>query len=203
MTKNELKMHIKNHWKYQLLAIFLAFLVSILCITIASTPTRKEKISIFVVCNGVSGEYSPYIDSLKPDYLEVMEAVTIDKKDTYYTTILNARMKRSDIVVVPESSKDMLMKDYYFVLSDEFIDNFTTTDYEYFDISDTHYGIKVYSKDTHTGILNGLVDFKDEEEEDYYLFINKTSYHMGEFNNSKYDGLINVLKEILNYEQEI
>ena len=51
------------------------------------------------------------------------------------------------------------------------------------------------------GILKGLVTFNQEEsDENCYLFINNKSLHMGKYNNSKYDGAINILKEILNYE---
>ena len=201
MTKSELKNHIQSKWKYQLLGIVVAFIVSLVAITISSQPTRKEKVSIFLTCYNASNNLSSYMDSIKPDYLEIIELNIRHKDDTYYGTIIQGFMKEADFIIVPESKKDYIITKNCLVLNDDILNELTNKHYDYYSVNEINYGLKIYSKDTKEGILKGLITFNQEEsDEDCYLFINNKSLHMGKYNNSKYDGAIKVLKEILNYE---
>lgn len=201
MTKSELKTHIQTKWIYYILSIFAAFIVSILSITIASTPTKKEKVSIFLTCYNVENNFSAYMDSIKPDYLEIIDLNIRHKEDTYYGMVVSAFVKDADIVLIPESKIEYINVRDFLILNDDIVNELTEKHFDYYSIDDIKYGLKIYSKDSKEGILKGLVTFNQEEsDENCYLFINNKSLHMGKYNNSKYDGAINILKEILNYE---
>lgn len=201
MTKSELKTHIQTKWIYYLLSIFAAFIVSILSITIASAPTKKEKVSIFLTCYNVENNFSAYMDSIKPDYLEIIDLNIRHKEDTYYGMVVSAFVKDADIVLIPESKIEYINVRDFLILNDDIVNELTEKHFDYYSIDDIKYGLKIYSKDSKEGILKGLVTFNQEEsDENCYLFINNKSLHMGKYNNSKYDGAINILKEILNYE---
>lgn len=201
MTKSELKTHIQTKWIYYILSIFAAFIVSILSITIASAPTKKEKVSIFLTCYNVENNFSAYMDSIKPDYLEIIDLNIRHKEDTYYGMVVSAFVKDADIVLIPESKIEYINVRDFLILNDDIVNELTEKHFDYYSIDDIKYGLKIYSKDSKEGILKGLVTFNQEEsDENCYLFINNKSLHMGKYNNSKYDGAINILKEILNYE---
>ena len=201
MTKKELSNHIHFQWKFQLLGILVAFIISLISIQVASTPTKKEKIAIFLTCFMANERLNEYVDSIKPDYLEIIELNIRHKEDTYYGTVIKGYYKTADIIIVPESKTDYIITKDCLALNDEIVDKLTAKDYEYYKKDDNNYGLKVYSKDSNTGILSDLVIFdKEDKDEDYYLFISNKSVHLGEFNNSHYAGLIYFLKEILNYE---
>lgn len=201
MTKSELKTHIQTKWIYYILSIFAAFIVSILSITIASAPTKKEKVSIFLTCYNVENNFSAYMDSIKPDYLEIIDLNIRHKEDTYYGMVVSAFVKDADIILIPESKIEYINVRDFLILNDDIVNELTEKHFDYYSIDDIKYGLKIYSKDSKEGILKGLVTFNQEEsDENCYLFINNKSLHMGKYNNSKYDGAINILKEILNYE---
>ncbi len=201
MTKSELKTHIQTKWIYYILSIFAAFIVSILSITIASAPTKKEKVSIFLTCYNVENNFSAYMDSIKPDYLEIIDLNIRHKEDTYYGMVVSAFVKDADIVLIPESKIEYINVRDFLILNYDIVNELTEKHFDYYSIDDIKYGLKIYSKDSKEGILKGLVTFNQEEsDENCYLFINNKSLHMGKYNNSKYDGAINILKEILNYE---
>ena len=201
MTKIDLKTHIQTKWKYQLLGIVGAFIVSIIAITISSAPTKKEKISIFLTCYKAENNFSAYMDSIKPDYLEIIELNIKQKEDTYYGTVIQGFRKDADFIIVPESKIDYIITKDCLILTDDMIGELTNKHYDYYSINDINYGLKIYSKDTKEGILKEYITFNQENsDEDCYLFVNNKSLHMGKYNNSKYDGAIKVLKEILNYE---
>ena len=61
MTKSELKTHIQSKWKYYILSIFVAFVVSLIAITVSSSPTKKEKVAIFLTCYNASNNLSGYM----------------------------------------------------------------------------------------------------------------------------------------------
>ena len=195
--------HVKLKWKYYLLGILVSFVVSLITITTSSAPTRKEKISIFLSCYKTDYTFNDYIESIKPDYLEIIEVRSIHKNDLYYGTIIKGMRKTVDLFIVPESKIDYIITKNCLELTDNMIDDLTDNNYDYYSVDGINYGLKIYNKDNHQGILEDIVYFDSGElEEDYYLFINNKSYHMGDYNNSKYDGLVNVLKEILNYEKQ-
>ena len=203
MKRKELKAHIQLKWKYYLLGILASFIVSILAVNIASAPTKKEKVAVFLTCYNTSSSFNEYIESITPDYLEIIELNIKHKEDDYYGTVIKGYRKAADILIIPESKIEYLFMKNCLVLTDECISELTNRDYEYYSVDGKNYGIKVYSKDTDSGILEGLVDFnKEGSEEDCYLFINNKSLHLGKYNNSKYDGAISILKEILNYEAQ-
>ena len=195
--------HVKLKWKYYLLGILVSFVISLITITTSSAPTRKEKISIFLSCYKTDYVFNDYIESIKPDYIEIIEVRSIHKNDLYYGTIIKGMRKTVDLFIVPESKIDYIITKNCLELTDNMIDDLTDNNYDYYSVDGINYGLKIYNKDNHQGILEDIVYFESGElEEDYYLFINNKSYHMGDYNNSKYDGLVNVLKEILKYEKQ-
>ena len=201
MTKSELKTHIQSKWKYYILSIFVAFVVSLIAITVSSSPTKKEKIAFFLTCYNANNNLSSYMESIKPDYLEIIELNIKHKDDTYYGTVLKGYRQSADFIIVPESKLDYIIIRDCLVLTDDIVGELTNKHYDYYSVDDVNYGLKIYSKDTNEGILSGYITFEQEDsDEDYYLFISINSLHMGKYNNSKYDGAIKVLKEILNYE---
>lgn len=201
MTKVEFKTHINLNWKYYILGIIASFLLSLTAITIASYPTKKEKVAIFLTCYKTEGNIKEYFDSIKPEYLETIELNIKHKEDTYYGTVIKGYRKTADIMIIPESKINYIITKNCLVLSDDIMNELSDKTFDYYSFQDVKYGIKIYSKDTNEGILKDYVVFnKEGSEEDYYLFININSMHLGELNNSKYDGAVIILKEILNYE---
>ena len=83
------------------------------------------------------------------------------------------------------------------------MDEISITSQDIYINQDVKCGIKIYSKDTHSGMLDNFITYNnDDSEEDYYMFINRKSLHLGEFNDSPYNGAISVLKGLLNDEKE-
>lgn len=203
MKKFSFKNHIQNNFKWYFLGIIVAFVVSLLSITIAAAPTKKEKIAILLTCYSTDSSLSKYMESIKPDYLETIELNVRHKEDTYYGTVIKGYRNNADVLIVPESKIDYIILKNCLVLNNDFVNELTTSDFDYYTKDDVNYGLKIYSKDTKKGLLDGLVIYnKEDNDEDCYLFININSYHLGKYNDSKYDGLISILKEILNYEKE-
>ncbi len=203
MNKDDFRSHISIYWTKYLIGFISSIVLSILIISIASSPTKKEKVSIFLTCTNVSDEFYDYINSITPSYLEIIELNIKHKEDTYYGTVIKGYRGHADIIIVPESKLDYIITKDSLVLSDDIMDIFTDKEYEYYYKDDKAIGIKIYSKETKSCILEDLVTFNKEDDiENYYLFINVNSLHLGELTNSKYDGVIVILKEILNYEKE-
>ncbi len=193
--------HIKLKWYFYVLGIIASFIISTLFISISASPTKKEKVSIFLTCYNANNSFFDFIESIKPDYLEIVELNIKHKEDLYYGTVIKGYRKNADILIVPESKLDYIILKDCIVLNDDILKELTDKTYEYYSVDSTNYGLKIYSKEKNKGILDGLVKFNDDNSiEDYYLFINNNSIHMGKYNNSKYDGAIKLLKEILNYE---
>lgn len=201
MENSILKTHIKTKWKYQLLGIFISLVLSIVIITVASQPTKKEKVGIFFTCYTTSYDFDDYFKSITPSYLEIIELNVKHKEDTYFGTVIKGYRKYADIIIVPESKIDYILFNNCLLITDELMDDLTTKEYEYYSKDGLNYGIKVYSKDNSKGILEDMVIFnKDGSDEDCYMFINKSSIHMGKYTNSKYEGALMIIKEILKYE---
>ena len=108
-----------------------------------------------------------------------------------------------DILIVPESKLDTFHTYSFVKLDDLFVNSFCSSVYEFYDFDNIHCGLKIYSQDTCSGILDEYIRYSnDESNENYYMFINEESYHLGNFNNSKYNGAINVLKGLFENEKK-
>ena len=122
MNKEILISHIKTKWYYYLIAILTAFTLSLIMITIASSPTKKEKVSIFLTCFKVDYSFNEYIESITPDNLEIIELNIKHKEDTYYGTVIKGYRKNADILIVPESKLDYIYTRNYLLITDSFMD---------------------------------------------------------------------------------
>lgn len=201
--KENIRTHIQLNWKSYIIGIVASIVLGILLISIASAPTKKEKVCIFLTCYHLDSSFNDYITSITPSYLEIIEVNVKHKEDTYYGTVIKGYRSHADIIIVPESKLDYIITKDCLELSDDIVNTLTNNHYDYYQKDDKTIGLKVYSKDTKSGILDGLVQFnKEDNPEDYYLFININSIHLDELNGSKYNGVITILKEILDYEKE-
>ena len=71
--------------------------------------------------------------------------------------------------------------------------------YEFYKEEDKNLGIKIYDKNTNSGVDKDIITYTSEKEEneDYYLLFRNDSTHIGSLNNSQSDNALRIVNNLL------
>ena len=71
--------------------------------------------------------------------------------------------------------------------------------YEFYKEEDKNLGIKIYDKNTNSGVDKDIITYTSEKEEneDYYLLFRNDSIHIGSLNNSQSDNALRIVNNLL------
>lgn len=192
--------HFISKWYKYLFALILAIVLWILLIDLFVAPKKNEKIGIFIGSYGMSEKINEAIT--KPDYLREINFYDVNINESYYFILFSSYASSGDfdMAIVAESQfRESDIQYYEKINQEKFEGSFGV--FDYYRVNDDIYGVKVYDSETNQGILTDYIAFEDEGfEEDYYLFFSNSSIHLGPLNDSQYDGLYEILKELLNKE---
>ena len=206
MTKKEFSTHLSDRWYFYVLWALAVLIISSWSITFAASPKKREKVSIFLTaydCN-TEGLYN-YLNDGRPEYLKKVELNYYSPTNEYYSTFFQAYDQMADIIIIKGDYLDSVGYERYLSFSITEISNLCPDSYELVSKDETYYGVKIHKKGEEGGMLSEYITYtKTTEDEvlddDYYLFIRRESLHMGEYNNSKLDGAISIIRKMLKYE---
>jgi len=208
MTKKEFSNHLSNHWYLYLLSFVLLMFLSSWGIRMTAAPTKKEKVSIYLVAYGCKeDELYNKLNENREEYLKKIELNYYSQDNEYLYVFTGAYYGEVDIAIVPESLIEGNGIGGAIILNDVTLDGVIDNETKYKEIEGNYCGILVHEAGSETGILDEYITYSytdpesgEVKDENYYLIINKKSYHMGELNNSEFDGGIQLLKEIFGNE---
>ena len=146
----------------------------------------EEKLTVFVGSYSQdTGELRQVLERNKPEELVELNvysgALDDGLYDAFYTTY---GLSYADVMVVPRQAVEEIVSSENGNLSDFFtvipLGFFPNADWTYYSAGGEHYGIRIYDSQTGKGFCS-LIDFtKDgKENQDYYIFFNKDSVHLG------------------------
>ena len=190
--------HFIAKWYKYLIAFLFSIFIWILLVDLFVAPKKNEKIGIFIGSYGINNQIYDAIE--KPNYIREINFYDVHLEESYYFILFSSYASSGDfdIAILPESQFRETDIQYYEKISqDKFESNFGVM--EYYLVNNDIYGIKVYDAKTNTGILTDYIIYEEDNmpEEDYYLFFSNYSIHLGLLNDSDYDGVITILKELL------
>lgn len=197
MNKNSFKNHISGYWIFYLLA---AVISTILWSTIVSFWTKDKKeevVTVWVMAFDANiSELTNKLENEKPEYLNHVRLTFNDYENELSKISFDGLGSNYDLAILPESFLSKVAVERLYSTLDDTTINTIFGSQSYYKIDEKNYGIEIFNKSEED---NGLITYTKEgiEPENYYIFINKNSLHMGKINNSQYDGGISVIKTLL------
>lgn len=184
---------------------FLAVFLATLIVNVSVKATAKEKVSIFI------GSYTCEVTSLK-SYLYAQDHGDIKEieinhystTDDYYKYYLNLQVRTSDIIIVQASDITRMNFDYFVEFDEELSSSLGITSNPFYQHENKKYGLCLSSKNEGTLYLSDYIKYqKDDvildEREDFYLFINSKSNHVGAYGDKSIDdAAITILRALVN-----
>lgn len=203
------KFNLKDNFRKSIFLIVTSSLaVSIFSYIIFDTlskPRLQNKIQVLIGADvkNKKGFDEYFLDACNDDIYTV-DSTFLDASQNLFTSYYSTTIDSLDLSILPSSlfDKNIFNISKYFSLSEELLKDKTgLTDFSYFSKDEKNYGIKIYDKATKKGYLKDYIDYSDD---DYYLFINKSSYHVGELNkkNDTSNACFDIIKEIYTYEEK-
>ena len=200
--KNNLKEALKRQTIFYLLIIVFSILLPSFTLNYISRPKKEHLFTAFISSYTTDREK---IDGLfeknKPDYVNKITINLFSNDDPNFNIYYSSfGLKHSDLIIIPESrinNPDIVT--YYCSLSENIIDNYNFSNF--YTIDDVSYGVKLNNGNNDIGDLLTLSK-EGMEEENYYMFLNKNSYHIGELGKTKYETAFTYMALLMNYEKE-
>lgn len=177
--------NIKNSFLIYLSYTFLSILIWSFVIVNVTTISMDKQVCIFSLAD--------YTNTTKLE--EKFEDVNIDNiekiyvRDINYTTFEPELINYGDIYLLRESNAIQTISTFI-PLNQQYISSHDKEQFYYYE--GVPYGIKIYDGNTKKGIADDLIWYCSTSEgiEDYYMFFNKNSSHIGHLNNSKDDAAL-------------
>lgn len=193
--------HLTERWYVYVLWAVFAVITCIWIFSMVTSAGKAKKITVFVSgyeCN-VKGLHDKLSEELPQgiEEIAVRYALVSDVNyGVYYSTVA---LVDSDIIILPESrvfGDDCEAKFCALSLAlarEYFGEN------EYYFVGGNAYGIRVYDKTTGSGACKDYITYSraGNAEENYWLFFNKSSMHLGEFAGSESNSAVTVAKRLL------
>lgn len=195
--KKSFKNHISGYWfLYVIAAVISAILWS--TVVIFWTKDKKEEVvTVWIMAYDAKvGELTSELEKEKPEYLKHVRLTFNDYENELTKISFDGLGSNYDLAILPESFLSKVAIERMYVQLDNVIIDTILGEQTYWQTNEYNYGIEIFNKSNDD---NGLITYTKEgiEPENYYIFINKNSLHMGEINNSKYDGGLSVIKTLL------
>lgn len=166
-----------------------------------------EQIQIFVTSEAISQNFRDNLQySLNSNEIKDIQITQISYDNQYYdSNLVTHGMLDCDILILPEIVISATGVNDFVVLNNSLLDNYGIdyTIFNYLEVSDLNYGIKIYDSETKINLLDGYVYFSNDESNNYYMFVNKASVNAGDFGvqiSETTENAYLVLKEILSLE---
>ena len=200
--KNNLKEALKRQSLFYLLIIIFSILLSSFTLNFISKPKKEHLFTAFISSYTTDREKIDAIfENNKPDYINKIMINLFSNDDPNFNIYYSSfGLKHSDLIIIPESRiKNPDIVTYYCSLSKNIIDKYNFSNF--YTINDAYYGIKLNNGNND---INDLLTLSKEgmEEENYYMFLNKNSYHIGELGKSKSEAVFSYMALLMNYEKE-
>ena len=195
-NKELFETHLTSNWHWYLIYTLFAIFIWCYAVILVTKDKPKEVVTVWVMAYDINSDYVDYLEANKPDYLKHVR-VSFELKGNDYASIKYQGIGTSqDIVILPESFLEEYLDLTTLIELDTDIINEKYGNQEYYYVDGKPYGIKVF--DT-TDEDNGYITYTKEDttNESYYIFLNNKSLHMGNLNNSKYDGALEILRLLL------
>ena len=183
---NTIKTIIKQRWYAFALWLLITVLLASWLFPWLARVTEDEKLTVFV--GSYSADTSRLRQSLlsgQPEYIVKMDlysAVLDDGLyDAFYTTY---GLSYADVLVLPQQAAEKIVSaengnlaDFFSVIPQGFFDR---DEWEYYSADGADFGIKIFDSATDKAFCS-LIDFSKDgrEKQDYYIFFNKDSVHLG------------------------
>lgn len=200
--KNNLKEALKRQSFFYLFIIILSILLPSFTLNYISKPKKERLFTAFISSYTTDREKIDGIfENNKPDYVNKIIINLFSNDDPNFNIYYSSfGLKHSDLIIIPESrinNPDIVT--YYSSLSKNIIDKYDFSNF--YTINDACYGIKLNNGNNDIDDLLTLSK-EDMEEENYYMFLNKNSYHIGELGKSKSEAVFSYMALLMNYEKE-
>ncbi len=200
----------RRHWKealkrqvvfYLAVIAFSIFLPSF-TLNFINRPKKEELFTVFIASRANGREkIDEFFDSNKPDYVRKVAINLFSNDDPNFNLYYSSfGLKHSDLILVPENRiKDPDITTYCCALSEPVIAEYGFS--SFYEINSLRYGVKLNDG---TNDIDHLLDLnkEGEEKEDYYMFVSKDSYHIGELGKSEKETAFAYMNLLLNYEEE-
>lgn len=177
--KKFLSFHFKSYWFIYLIYLLISILLSsTLIINITKTPSSK-KIDIFIGSPYELNEgLKEHIDNNKMENIKEVNISYYDYDSMYFGTYYASKAMKCDIVILP-IDKNVIDDDNIYVnmsrLEKDNINEYFSFSFDYYEIEEYKYGIKIYDGNIKDGYLKNL--FKEDDVNTYYLFFSSNSIH--------------------------
>jgi hypothetical protein len=193
------------NWYYYIVYAIIVIFFWILLFTNLGAAKDNEKISIFLGTYDVDRvELTALIeDSLRDTIIkEINVDSSYDKGNQFGYIFATRGMVNTDILILNENYVREEDFSIYFKALDLFIiEKYLPTDvkHSYLEYDDKVYGILVYSEEENVNVLADIISYNNEENNDrYYLFLNKSSKNLGEMNNETISYDDNLALKVIN-----
>ena len=196
-----LSTHLSKTWYAYLLWLILAIILWAWLFSVKTAYKEDETVYIFFgtyTCDESGMKDRLYVD--KPDKIKNIVVYNVAPNDEYFDVFYQTRcLTEADIIVLPESKCDKnSYKSNFCPLDTEYIESYLGN-CEYSERDGVKYGIKVFDKESLFGVATGYIDYTARKDaEDYYLFFNKKSLHLGELRLRITNGAIVIAKNLFN-----
>jgi hypothetical protein len=185
--------HLSYSWFIYLLTAIIIVMFWYQAFNLYHQVKLDEKVTIYIAAKEVEPNNleSKLESKLLHEKLKDIVVLSDDYEEQDFYLKLNTKgLVKTDLLILPRSVIENINAVYLFIpLNSEYLTDYIQVDeYYYLELS----GIKIAIK------LNNLLDeFINDDNNDYYILINKNSVNAGSLNSSKTDLALKVLKELL------
>lgn len=192
--------HFASRWYFYILIAVVAVLIWTFVIDGATAPAREEKVELFLTCYSLKSELNDLANDNRPEYLRQVKIGAFNENETFYGAYFNSYGSVADIVTLSQKFCDMTQCSKYFQPLDEDYIESRLGDIAFYYYEGKAYGIRIYGKDDKQGMASEYIGYTADnaEPQDYYLFFNKDSMHLGAMKDgSKDDGALEVIEYLM------
>ncbi|MCQ3034898.1 MAG: hypothetical protein MJ248_01540 [Bacilli bacterium] len=189
-----------NKWPLYLIGV--ASVSIIVCTGVSIKCSPKENESIYVFAPTYSFNVSRFVDeSLKvTDGIRQITVKHADPNTEEAIRTFGSYYSICDLYIMPSSWVERISP-IAASFSDEQIKTLlpNVDGYDFYKEEDKNLGIKIYEKNTNTGVGKDIITYTSEKEEneDYYLLFRNDSIHIGSLNNSQSDNALRIVNNLL------
>ena len=194
---HKINTHISNSWIFYVLSAVVSIILWSTAVVFVTKDKKEEVVTVYALAYSADVKsITSDLEENKDDYLKHVRFTFSDYTMELSNMTYEGLGKNYDIAILPESFLKRVAIPRFYIELDTTLINETFGVQKYYQFESKNFGIEIFNKDD---IDDGLIKYtkKDVTPENYYLFINKSSLHMGEINDSSRSGGINVIKRLL------
>ena len=189
--------NINSKWYLFALAAIVCPISAIYFVDLVNMPRNEETLTVFIAsCSLENGNLVELLKENKPDYLRQINVNSRLINDEYYETYLTANLLSADMFILPESKATSLEVGNYFAPIEEATMERYVLAPSYYQEKDVHYGIRLHAKGGTLSNAYFTYSLSEQTDEDYYIFFNVNSMHIGDLSHEKYDTAL-IFSEVL------